>query len=253
MEKPPTATARKPTQAERIRASLADAIVRGELGPGVALDETTIAERFQVSRTPVREAIRQLEAIGFAEARPHRGAVVPHFTPEKLNDMFAVMAEMEALCARYAAAHINAAERKELLARHESCAEAARIGDVETYDSRNLDFHDAIYRASHNQYLVEVTLGVRNRLAPFRKLQFEGLGRLSHSLAEHDAIVQAIFRGDVEGAAALMRRHMQVVRVAVGEVSPSLREPDTDGAEQDATRDQASLDASSSEAERQGA
>ncbi len=224
MAKDATALARKPTQAERIRASLADAIVRGELGPGVALDETTIAERFQVSRTPVREAIRQLEAIGFAEARPHRGAVVPHFTPEKLNDMFTVMAEMEALCARYAASHINAAERKELLARHESCAEAARIGDVETYYARNLDFHDAIYRASHNQYLVEVTLGVRNRLAPFRKLQFEGLGRLAKSLAEHDAILQAIFRGDGEGAAALMRRHLQLVRSSVGQVSPGLRE-----------------------------
>ena len=224
MVKDPTAQARKPTQAERIRVSLADAIVRGELGPGVALDETTIAERFQVSRTPVREAIRQLEAIGFAEARPHRGAVVPHFTPEKLNDMFTVMAEMEALCARYAAAHITAPERKELLARHESCAEAARMGDVEAYYARNLDFHDAIYHASHNHYLVEVTLGVRNRLAPFRKLQFEGLGRLAHSLSEHDAILQAIFRGDGEGAAALMRRHMQLVRSSVGEVSPSLRE-----------------------------
>ena len=215
---------RKPTQAERIRASLADAIVRGEIGPGVALDETTIAERFQVSRTPVREAIRQLEAIGFAEARPHRGAVVPHFTPEKLNDMFTVMAEMEALCARYAATHISPPERKELLARHEACAEAARQGDVEEYYVRNIAFHDTVYRASHNDYLVEVTFGVRNRLAPFRKLQFEGIGRLSHSLTEHDAIVQAIFRGDGEAAAALMRRHMEVVRTAVGEVSPSLRE-----------------------------
>ena len=191
-----SAPGRKPTQAERIRASLADAIVRGEIGPGVALDEATIAERFKVSRTPVREAIRQLEAIGFAEARPHRGAVVPHFTPEKLNDMFTVMAEMEALCARYAADNVTAAERT--------------------------DLHDAIYRASHNDYLVEVTLHVRNRLAPFRKLQFEGIGRLAHSLAEHDAIVQAIFRGDGEGAAALMRRHMQLVRSSVGEVSPAL-------------------------------
>jgi DNA-binding GntR family transcriptional regulator len=215
---------RKPTQAERIRASLADAIVRGELGPGVALDETTIAERFQVSRTPVREALRQLEAIGFAEARPHRGAVVPHFTPEKLNDMFTVMAEMEALCARYAADHIGAAERAEVLRRHEACAAAARDGDVDEYYARNIAFHDAIYRASHNAYLVEVTLSVRNRLAPFRKLQFEGLGRLAHSLAEHDAIVQAIFRGDGEGAAALMRTHMRLVRDSVGEVSPALRD-----------------------------
>lgn len=224
MTKDGTTATGKPTQAERIRASLADAIVRGELGPGVALDETTIAQRFQVSRTPVREAIRQLEAIGFAEARPHRGAVVPHFTPEKLNDMFTVMAEMEALCARFAAEHITAPERKELLLRHEACAEAARAGDVDTYYARNLVFHDAIYRSSHNHYLVEVTLGVRNRLAPFRKLQFEGIGRLARSLAEHDAILQAVFRGDGEGAAALMRRHMQLVRTSVGEVSPSLRE-----------------------------
>ncbi len=215
---------RKPTQAERIRASLAEAIVRGEIGPGVALDEATIAERFQVSRTPVREAIRQLEAIGFAEARPHRGAVVPHFTPEKLSNMFTVMAEMEALCARYAADHITAAERGELLRRHEACAEAARDGDVDEYYVRNIAFHDAIYRASHNDYLVEVTHSVRNRLAPFRKLQFEGLGRLAHSLAEHDAIVQAIFRGDGEGAAGLMRTHMRLVRDSVGEVSPSLRD-----------------------------
>jgi DNA-binding GntR family transcriptional regulator len=224
MAKDDTATGRKPTQAERIRASLAEAIVRGELGPGVALDETTIADRFQVSRTPVREAIRQLEAIGFAEARPHRGAVVPHFTPEKINDMFTVMAEMEALCARYAAENITASERAELARRHEACAEAARAGDVEGYYIRNIAFHDAIYRSSHNEYLVEVTLGVRNRLAPFRKLQFEGIGRLAHSLAEHDAIVRAISRGDGEGAAALMRRHMRLVRASVGEVSPSLRE-----------------------------
>jgi len=224
----PTSTGRKPTQAERIRTSLADAIVRGELGPGVALDEVGIAERFQVSRTPVREAIRQLEAIGFAEARPHRGAVVPHFTPEKLNDMFVVMAEMEALCARYAADHVTAAGRGELLRRHEACAEAARQGDVEAYYTRNIAFHDAIYRASQNDYLVEVTLSVRNRLAPFRKLQFEGIGRLSHSLAEHDAILQAIFRGDGDGAAALMRRHMQLVRTSVGEVSPSLRETEAE-------------------------
>jgi len=231
-----TGPGRKPTQAERIRASLADAIVRGELGPGVALDEATIAEKFQVSRTPVREAIRQLEAIGFAEARPHRGAVVPHFTPEKLNDMFTVMAEMEALCARYAADHITASERKDLLARHEACAEAARRGDVEGYYTRNLAFHDAIYRASHNGYLVEVTLSVRNRLAPFRRLQFEGLGRLAKSLTEHDEILQAIFRGDGEGAAALMRRHLHLVRTSVGEVSPGLRE---DPVQEDAVTERA--------------
>lgn len=218
------ARAGKPTQAERIRLNLADAIVRGELGPGVPLDETTIAERFAVSRTPVREAIRQLEAIGLAEARPHRGAVVAHITPEKLNDMFVVMAEMEALCAHYAAGNITAAERDGLLARHGACADAAARDDIDGYYARNLDFHDAIYRATHNAYLVEVTLSVRNRLAPFRKLQFSSRGRLGESLAEHQAILDAIFAGDGEEAAALMRHHLQLVRSSVGRVAPVLRE-----------------------------
>jgi len=217
-------TARKPTQTERVRASLADAIVRGELGPGVPLDESSLADRFQVSRTPIREAIRQLEAIGFAEARPHRGAVVPRFTPEKLNEMFAVMAEMEALCASYASAAITPAERDELRTVHDACRSAAEQGDIETYYALNIAFHDTIYRASHNSFLAEVTLGVRNRVAPFRKVQFHGTGRLAQSLVEHSRIVDAIFRGDADGAAALMREHLRFVRQSVGRVTEALRD-----------------------------
>lgn len=219
-----TMTQKKPTQTERVRASLADEIVRGSLGPGVPLDEASIARRFQVSRTPVREAIRQLEAIGFAEARPHRGAVVPRFTPEKLNEMFTVMAEMEALCARYAARHITPAERLALEALHETCREAAKRGDAVEYYAQNILFHDAIYHAGHNAFLAEMTLSVRNRVAPFRKLQFERTGRLPESLAEHERIVGAIVRGDEEGAAALMRDHMRLVRESVGSVAPTLGE-----------------------------
>lgn len=214
--------AKKPTQTERIRSTLAEAIVRGQLGPGSSLDEASLARKFQVSRTPVREAIRQLEAIGFAEARPHRGAVVPRFTPEKLNEMFTVMAEMEALCARYAARNILPAERVALENLHEACREAASRGDTDAYYANNIAFHDAIYHAGHNAFLAEMTLSVRNRVAPFRKLQFERTGRLPESLAEHDRIVEAIIRGDEEGAATLMRTHLQLVRESVGSVSPRL-------------------------------
>jgi DNA-binding GntR family transcriptional regulator len=217
-------TPKKPTQTERVRAGLADAIVRGKLGPGAPLDEASIAKKFHVSRTPVREAIRQLEAIGFAEARPHRGAVVPRFTPEKLNEMFTVMAEMEALCARYAARHISPRERAELERLHEACRQAAQRGDTVEYYARNIAFHDAVYHASHNAFLAEVTLSVRNRVAPFRKLQFERTGRLPESLAEHERIVEAIARGDEEGAAALMSDHLRLVRESVGSVSPNLGE-----------------------------
>ena len=82
------------------------------MAPGAALDETELARRFRVSRTPVREAIRQLAASGLVEVRAHRGAVVAHPTEERLNGMFEAMAELEALCAGLAAERMTAPERR---------------------------------------------------------------------------------------------------------------------------------------------
>jgi len=93
----------KITRAEELRLQLADEIVRGVLAPGAALDETDIATRFKVSRTPVREALRQLAASGLIDARAHRGAVVARPSLERLTGMFEAMAELEALCAGLAA------------------------------------------------------------------------------------------------------------------------------------------------------
>jgi len=87
------------TRAEELRAQLADDIVRGILIPGQTLDEMELARRFGVSRTPVREAIRQLAASGLIETRPHRGAVVARPRHERILGMFEAMAELEALCA----------------------------------------------------------------------------------------------------------------------------------------------------------
>jgi DNA-binding GntR family transcriptional regulator len=217
-----TPTLKKPTATERIRSTLADEIVRGDIGPGVILDEVSLADRFSVSRTPVREAIRQLEAIGFAEARPHRGAVVPHFTSEKLTEMFLVMAELEALCARFAAANTCVTQRQILTAAHQDCRTAAETGDIEAYQDGNRHFHEAIYAMSGNGFLAEVTRGVRNRLAPFRKAQFNHTGRLLGSVTEHDMIVQAILACDAEKAANHMRDHMRVVRNSVGKIMQGL-------------------------------
>jgi DNA-binding GntR family transcriptional regulator len=210
------------TAADRVRLAIADDIVRGIIGPGAALDEASIAERFSVSRTPVREAIRQLEAIGFVEARPHRGAVVPQFTPEKLNEIFLVMAELEALCARLAAEAATPEERHELQQIHAICRDAAHDGDIARYYELNIKFHETIYALSHNSFLAEVTIGARNRVAPFRRAQFQSLGRLVRSVEEHEAVVAAILAGDAERAAAAMRDHLGYVRTSVDKVSPAL-------------------------------
>src|SRR5207253_5873840 len=104
----------KVTRAEELRLQLADEIVRGALPPGASLDETEIARRFNVSRTPVREALRQLAVSGLVEARPHRGAVVARPSLDRLTAMFEAMAELEALCAGLAAERMAAAERHAL-------------------------------------------------------------------------------------------------------------------------------------------
>ncbi|NPD17642.1 GntR family transcriptional regulator [Xinfangfangia sp. D13-10-4-6] len=213
---------KKPTSTERIRVTLADEIVRGQIGPGVVLDETSLAQRFAVSRTPVREAIRQLEAIGFVEARPHRGAVVPLFTPERLNEMFSVMAEMEGLCARAAAEHMPPECVAQLRDAHKACGLCVDADDVAGYYEANAAFHELIYTLGGNGFLADVTRSVRNRLQPFRRAQFSSAGRIQRSIEEHGAIVEAILAGDAEAAGRLARDHIQVVRKSVGRVAPAL-------------------------------
>src|SRR5256886_9063685 len=104
----------KITRAEELRLQLADEIVRGTLAPGSPLDETDLARRFNVSRTPVREALRQLAASGLVDARAHRGAVVARPSIERLTGMFEAMAELEAMCAGLAAERMTPVERYRL-------------------------------------------------------------------------------------------------------------------------------------------
>lgn len=212
---------RSHTRAEEVRRKLADDIVQGRLPPGLPLEEIEIARAFGVSRTPVREAIRQLEAMGFAEARPRRGAVVAAITRERLNEMFSVMKELEALCARYAAEAMTDEERARLAEVHAAAGERASAGDVEGYYFLNDRFHDLIYSGSHNSYLAELTQGVRSRVAPFRRAQFQGPGRLTASHHEHDAVVAAILACNGDAAQRAMSGHIETVRDAFVAIVPS--------------------------------
>jgi DNA-binding GntR family transcriptional regulator len=203
---------RRITRAEELRLQLADEIVRGALAPGAALDETDIARRFKVSRTPVREALRQLAASGLVDARAHRGAVVARPSIERLSGMFEAMAELEALCAGLAAERMPPLERHRLEAVHEEMRVLSYAGNPDRFHEINERFHNAIYAGSQNTYVAEMTLATRVRVQPFRRAQFRNLGRLAKSHAEHDRVVVAIMRGDRVGAAAAMRAHIDRVR-----------------------------------------
>ncbi len=207
-----SATSDKLTRAEELRLLLADEIVRGIRPPGTALDETEIAQRFNVSRTPVREALRQLVASGLVDARAHRGAVVAKPSLDRLNGMFEAMAELEALCAGLAAERMTGVERQGIEVVHEELRVLSSDGSPERFHEVNERFHNAIYAGSQNAYIAEITLATRVRVQPFRRAQFRNLGRLAKSHAEHDCVVIAIMRGDRTAAAAAMRYHIETVR-----------------------------------------
>lgn len=207
-------TAKPKTSAEDIRQRLAAQIICGDLQPGTPLDETLLAADFLVSRTPVREALRLLAASGLVEQRPHAKALVAKPDDETLTGMFDVMGYLEAHCAGRCAIAMTHADRAALQALHTQMAGIVREGDATAYVDANEAFHSVIYDGAHNAYLGEITRSTRQRLQPFRRAQFQTLGRLSRSHAEHGEVVQAIVRGDRMGAEEAMRRHISIVETA---------------------------------------
>lgn len=193
---------------DRIRNALSDAIAAGELAAGTALDEQLLADRYGASRTPVREALRQLAASGLVEIRPRRGVVVAQLTPQRIADMFEASAEIEALCARLAAYRMTPMERGALMDLHEESAAAVTAGDVDAYDRLNRSFHEALYAGTHNSFLAEQALALRERLAAFRRTQLRQGDRIHRSRDEHGDILTALAEGDGESAGRRMRAHM---------------------------------------------
>lgn len=202
------------TLVERLSQQLADDIAEGALAPGTKLDEQSLARRFDVSRTPVRETLSRLASSGLVEKRAHRGVVVANVSLERLLQMFEVMTELEGACARFAAERMSATEKRDLIALHRASLADVEAGDVDRYEALNRTFHRSIYEGGRNPFLVETTQDMRRRLAPFRRAQFRLEGRLASSHAEHQIVVEAIKGGDGEAAYRSMRAHILAVRDA---------------------------------------
>jgi len=206
--------AENPTLADKLASAIADGILDGRLKPGERLDEAGLAQLHGVSRTPVREALRQLTASGLIDMRPRKGAVVSKATPEQIESLFVAMAEMEATCARLCALSMTPIERRRLQARQEQMLELAAAGDPEAYSDANVAFHSAIYSGAHNAPLADYAMSLRRRVGPFRRAQFRMQGRLLRSNEEHGAVVRAILTGDAAGAHAAMLHHVSLVEDA---------------------------------------
>jgi DNA-binding GntR family transcriptional regulator len=198
------------TRAEKLREAIEESIATGAFAPGMHLEETELAQRFGVSRTPLREALIQLSSMGIVALRPRRGAVVAEVTPQRLLEMFEVMAELEAMCGRLAARRMSAADQAVMMRAHKACEAACIAQDPDTYYHENEQFHYAIYAGSHSGFLIEQTTAMHRRLRPYRRLQLRVRNRLAMSFSEHNGIVDALIAGDAEAASERLRLHILI-------------------------------------------
>ncbi|MFZ6654344.1 GntR family transcriptional regulator [Undibacterium sp. TJN19] len=193
-----------------LREEIEELIAIGQLPPGHHLDETELATRFGVSRTPIREALIQLASMGIIVIRPRRGAQVATISPQQLVEMFEVMAEFEAMCGRMAARRMSKQEQADLQTAHNACKDARDAEDPDEYFYKNEVFHGLIYSGSHNGFLTEQAKNLHRRLRPYRRLQLRVRDRVMNSFNEHDAVVQAILQGEAELTANLLRGHILI-------------------------------------------
>jgi DNA-binding GntR family transcriptional regulator len=194
--------------AAEIVLSIEREILSGALAPGQRIDEVAIAESFDVSRTPVREALSELAAGGLVEQRPHRGTFVTDVTLEEIFDVYEVLAELEGLCARLATRRMEAGERKELLALHKKMGQLLSADDRDKYIELDYQFHGMLVRAARNSALRDHLSTCLKRIAPVRRTSMEMVRNMKAAHAEHGKLVTAVVDGDAEQAEHIMSEHV---------------------------------------------
>jgi DNA-binding GntR family transcriptional regulator len=197
-------------------------ILNGTLAPGTRLDEHSLARRFGVSRTPVREALRQLVSSGLVSIRPHQGAVVRQLTLAELIEMFQVVAELEGLGARLAARRIGKAEKDQLRLSHQACKQHAKKRDEESFLNENNRLHDIILLASANRFLISETRKLVRRVNPYRRFVTQRPGVMEKSILEHAEIIAAVESGNGVAAHDLMRAHLNMLGEEAGDLVISM-------------------------------
>jgi DNA-binding GntR family transcriptional regulator len=204
---------------DEVAAQLRDRIFAGELMPGTFLDEARLAEELQISRTPLREALKVLTAEGLVRHEPRRGCFVNEVTEQDLDEIFPVLALLEGRCAREAAVNASDADLQELEVLHDKLNRHAKARRINEYYAANFAIHEAIITLANNRWLALVIGDLRKIVKLARLQQLHAPGRLDQSLSEHMAVFAALKARDPEGAEAAMRTHLTRQRVALRELA----------------------------------
>ena len=211
-----TAQKRQPQQlsVEQVAEKIRSGILRGELRPGTKLTEQDLAEEFEVSRTPIREAIRQLEVERLLSRVPFVGVTVRQLAPDEVLELLEIREVLEGLVARLATRHMDDAHLRRLQTSLRRLTESARKGDVASYLDHALAFRRALVECCRSESLAEHVLVIENRLRLVGNRTALLPGRMEASITEHEKLLAAITRGDAALAERLNRERIQHIRDA---------------------------------------
>ncbi len=196
------------SSAHRIESELMQDIAVGRIEPGERLDETKLAARFNVSRTPVREALNRLAAQGILAKTDRKGLRVAEYSREEIAQMFEAMHEIEAICARLASQRLTLLARSNIESAQAECVASATAGDLPRYLIANENLHFLIYQATENPHICELASSFRRKTGPFRAKKFTGKPDLLASAEAHAVLIEKIFSADSDVAVQGMREHM---------------------------------------------
>ncbi|MEQ8196141.1 MAG: GntR family transcriptional regulator [Rhodospirillales bacterium] len=187
---------------------LRKAIVSGGLRPGHQLSEPQLAAQFEISRSPIREALGRLELEGFAIRRPNGRVYVAPLDIAELEQLYAVRATVEGLATRLAAPRLTTADLEKMAADLEKMEALAESGDIDGSLTRGAEFHDVILGVCANEPLVEIIAGLRRRISRYRTM-IASTRNQQIRIAEHQDILDALYARDATAAEAAMIRHIE--------------------------------------------
>ena len=196
---------RHQTLREKILETIRDAILKGSLKPGERVSEPELAERFGISRTPIREAFRQLESEGYLEVIPRKGAVVASLSERDVEEFYAIKIILEGFAARMAAENLSDKDIDRLEAINTKLQKLADEGDVKNFFKVHDEFHEVFIKAAGNDKLLEL---INQLVMKFKRLRLASLsrpGRMEVSVKEHQQLIDAFKRHDGHGADSLVR------------------------------------------------
>ena len=188
-------------------------IVAGRMQPGARLDERTLAKRFGVSRTPIREVLFRMSSLGIVELRRNKGAFVAEISSGRLVGMLEVMAELKVLAARQAARRMSIEERQRIGILRDGMEACVQAGELQQYFDKANAMLDAIFEGTHNPFLVETARTIGVPLGPSGRLLSQIRQKpIQTSLEENKNIANAMLAGDSVEAERWMRQQTELRR-----------------------------------------